>query len=79
MVIEVPLAALAVVPTLQPEAEVTGCKWLCLITGPGGAPLAATSKSAQAAPNRRVHFEDQATQESATHIAYDSRMSGSLH
>ncbi len=34
---------------------------------PGGsAPRAATSRSAQAAPNRRVHFEDQATQESAS-------------
>jgi hypothetical protein len=38
MMIEAPLAALAVVPTLQHEAEVTGCQWLCLITGPGGRP-----------------------------------------
>ncbi len=59
--------ALAVVPTLQPEAEVTGCQWLYLIYRPrGGAHRAATSRSAQAAPNRRVHFEDQATQESAS-------------
>jgi hypothetical protein len=59
MMIEAP--ALAVVLTLQPEAEVTDCKWLYLIDWPGGgAPRAATSKSAQAAPNRRVHFKDQA-------------------
>jgi hypothetical protein len=40
MVIEVPLAALAVALTFQPESDVTGCQWLCLITasGPGGAP-----------------------------------------
>jgi hypothetical protein len=63
------LAAVAVVPTLQPKAEVTGCQWLSLIYWPGGgASRATTGRSAQAAPNlnRRVHFEDQATQESAT-------------
>ncbi len=67
MMIEAPALPVAVVPTLQPEAEVTGCQRLWLIYWPGGgAHRAATSRSTQAAPNRRVHFEDQAAQESAS-------------
>ncbi len=40
MMIEAPALPVAVAPTLQPGAEVTGCQRLWLITqaGPGGAP-----------------------------------------
>jgi hypothetical protein len=49
MMIEAPALPVAVVPTLQPEAEVAGCQWLCLIYWPGGgAHRAATSRSTQA-------------------------------